>query len=115
MAMLLTDTRKLKTHKLNLYSLLYPLSPAPGFTVPSTITMASVQVNKVSAIVTWEPPAEPNGMIQYYNIRISQNGAVVVREVTRVTETHYSFSTLGLSAGAYGVQVGPLFFILYDV
>ena len=75
--------------------------------------MATVQVNEVNVIITWQPPAEPNGVIWYYNIRISQNGTGFVREVTRVTETSYDFSTL--SAGAYGVQVGSLFFILYDV
>ena len=77
--------------------------------------MASVQVDEVNDVVTWQPPAELNGIIQFYNIRISQNGTGFVREVTRVTETRYDFSTLGLCAGAYGVQVGSLFFILYDV
>ena len=97
----------------NLYSLLYPLSLA--LTVPSTIPMATVQVDEDNDIITWQPPAEPNGVIRYYNIRISQNETRFVREVTRVTETNYDFSTLGLSAGTYGVQVGSLFFILYDV
>ena len=76
--------------------------------------MATVQVNEVNDVVTWQPPAEPNGVILHYNIRISQNEAVV-SEVTRVTETRYDLSTLGLSAGTYGVQVGSLFFVLYDV
>ena len=77
--------------------------------------MASVQVDEVNDVVKWQPPAEPNGVIWYYNIRISRNGTGFVREVTRVNETSYDFSTLGLSAGTYGVQVGSLFFILYDV
>ena len=75
--------------------------------------MASVQVNEVNDVVTWQPPDEPSGVILHYNIRISQNGTGFVSEVTRVTETNYDFSTLGLSAGTYGVQVGSLFFILF--
>ena len=74
--------------------------------------MATVQVNEVNYIITWQPPAEPNGVILYYNIRISQS-ETVVSEMTRVTETSYDFSRL--SAGTYGVQVGSLFFILCDV
>ena len=80
--------------------------------------MASVQINEDSDVVTWQPPAEPNGVIQYYNIRISQNGTggeELVRVVPEVTETRYDFSTLGLRAGTYVIQVGSLFFILYDV
>ena len=90
----------------------------PDFTVPSTIPVASVQVDEDSDIITWQPPAEPNGMIQHYNIRISQNGTggeELVHVVPGVTETSYDLSTLGLRAGTYVVQVGSLFFILYDV
>ena len=85
------------------------LSTAPDFAVPSTITMATVQINEINDVITWQPPAEPNGVILHYNIRISRNGTGFVREVTRVTETRYDFSTLGLSAGTYGVQVCLLY------
>ena len=73
--------------------------------MPSTIPVVSVQVDEDSDIVTWQPPAEPNGVILYYNIRISQKGTGFVSEVTRVTETSYGFSTLRLSAGTYMIQV----------
>ena len=73
--------------------------------MPSTIPVVSVQVDEDSDIVTWQPPAEPNGVIQFYNIRISQNGTGFVSEVMRVTETSYDFSTLRLSAGTYMIQV----------
>ena len=73
--------------------------------MPSTIPVVSVHVNEDSDIVTWQPPAEPNGVIQFYNIRISQKGTGFVSEVTRVTETSYDFSTLRLSAGTYMIQV----------
>ena len=77
--------------------------------------MATVQVDDADDIVTWEPPAEPNGVIQFYNIRISHDnemgGEELVRVVTEVMETRYDFSTLGLSAGTYVIQVSSLFFI----
>ena len=82
--------------------LLFILPPS----VPSTISMDEVQVT--NNVITWRPPTEPNGIIRYYNIRISQNGTGFVREVTQVMETRYDFSTLGLSAGAYMVQVSLL-------
>ena len=78
--------------------------------------MATVQVDEVDDIVTWQPPAEPNGVILYNNIRISHynmtGGEEVVRVVPEVTETRYDFSTLGLSAGTYVIQVTSLFFLL---
>ena len=96
-----------------------PFLPWPSTTllstVPSTIPVAAVQVDVTNDIITWQPPTERNGMIQYYNIRISQNGTGFVREVSEVMETRFDFSTLGLSAGTYMIQVGSLFFILYDV
>ena len=76
--------------------------------------MATVQVDDANDIVTWEPPAEPNGVIQYYSIRISRDnvmgGEELVQVVTEVMETRYDFSTLGLSAGTYMIQVGSLLF-----
>ena len=78
--------------------------------------MATVQVDEVDDIVTWQPPVEPNGVIQHYNIRISRynmtGGEEVVRVVPEVMETRYGFSTLGLSAGTYVIQVTSLFFFL---
>ena len=95
------------------------LSLAPHPTVPSVISPAEIQVNEVNDIVTWQPPPEPNGVIQYYNIRISHDngmgGEELVRVVTEVVETRYDFSTLGLSAGVYVIQVGSLLFIFLQV
>ena len=87
--------------------------------VPSAISSAVIQVNEVNDTITWEPPAEPNGVIRYYNIRISRDngmgGEELVRVVTEVMETRYDFSTLGLSAGVYVIQVGSLFFMFLQV
>ena len=75
--------------------------------VPSTILSTAFQVNEVDEIVTWQPPAQPNGMIRYYNIRISHvDGTGKEFVVTGVTETTYDFSALGLSMGVYIIQVG---------
>ena len=79
--------------------------------------MATVlfQVDEFNDIITWQPPAEPNGVILYYNIRISWNRTgeeELVHVVTELTETRCNFSTLGLSTGTYMVQVGSLFFFL---
>ena len=83
--------------------------------MPSAISPAVIQVNEVNDTITWEPPSEPNGVIQYYNIRISRDngmgGEELVRVVTEVMETRYDFSTLRLSAGIYVIQVGSLFFV----
>ena len=88
-------------------------------TVPSAISPAVIKVNEVNDVITWEPPPEPNGVIQYYNIRISHDngmgGEELVRVVTEVMETRYDFSTLGLSAGMYVIQVGSLFFCILVV
>ena len=82
--------------------------------MPSVILSAVIQVNEVSDIETWQPPAEPNGVILYYNIRISRESGMgreqLVQVVQGVMETRYDFSTLELGAGTYVVQVSPLFF-----
>ena len=87
--------------------------------MPTAISPAVIKVNEVNDIITWEPPAEPNGVIQYYNIRISRGngmgGEELVQVVTEVMETRYDFSTLGLSAGTYMIQVGSLLFIFLQV
>ena len=96
-------------HPLLSSSFFSSLSLAPHSVVPSAIPSAVIQVNEDNDIITWQPPTEPNGVIQYYNIRISREsgtgGEEVVRVVPELTETSYGFSTLGLSAGTYGVQV----------
>ena len=88
-------------------------------TVPSAISFAVIQVNGVNDIITWEPPAEPNGVIQYYNIRISRDNGMgeeeLVRVIPEVMETRYDFSTLGLSAGVYVIQVSSLFFMFLQL
>ena len=87
--------------------------------MPSAISSAEIQVDVTNDIITWEPPAEPNGVIQYYNIRISRDngmgGEELVRVVTEVMETRYDFSTLGLSAGLYVIQVSSLFFMFLQL
>ena len=99
---------------LHLFSL-FPPHPI----VPSAISSAEIQVNEVNDTITWEPPSEPNGVIQYYNIRISRDngmgGEELVRVVTEVMETRYDFSTLGLSAGLYVIQVSSLFFMFLQL
>ena len=100
-------------HPLLSSSFFSSLSLAPHTVVPSAMPPSVIQVDEDSGIVIWQPPAKPNEVIQFYNIRISRcGGEEVVQVVTRVTETRYGFSTLGLSAGTYGVQVGSLFFFL---
>ena len=54
------------------------------------------------------------GIIQHYNIRISQNETGFVRDVTEVMDRHYDFSALGLRAGTYMVQVSLLFFKMHN-
>ena len=87
--------------------------------MPSAISPDEIQVNEDNDIVTWQPSPEPNGVIQHYNIRISHDngmgGEELVRVVPEVMETRYDFSTLGLSAGVYVIQVGSLFFCILVV
>ena len=80
--------------------------PVLHTTVPSAISSATVQVDEVGDIVIWQPPPQPNGVIQNYNIRIS-------RVVQGVTERSYDFSTLELSAGTYMIQVSSQLVLLY--
>ena len=44
--------------------------------VPSAISPAVIEVNEVNDTITWEPPSEPNGVIRYYNIRISRDNGM---------------------------------------
>ena len=100
-------------HPLLSSSFFSSLSLAPHSVVPSAIPPAVIQVDEDSGIVIWQPPAKPNGVIQFYNIRISRcGGEEVVQVVPEVTETRYGFSTLGLTAGTYVIQVNLLFFFL---
>ena len=87
-----------------------PFSPP----VPPAITPESIQVSEASDIISWQPPAEPNGDILHYNIRISRVDAeeniefvITVREVTGTT---YNFSMLRLRPGTYNIQVAYLTF-----
>ena len=75
-------------------------------TVPSAISSATVQVDEVGDIVTWQPPAQPNGVIQHYNIRIS-------RVVQGITERSYDLSALELRPGTYMIQVSSQLVLLY--
>ena len=75
--------------------------------MPSIILSTAFLVNEVDEIVMWQPPAEPNGIIQYYNIRISHvDGTGKEFVITGITETRYDFSALGLRMGFYVIQVG---------
>ena len=84
---------------------LLSLSAVLHSTVPLAISPAAVQVDEVDDIITWQPPAQPNGVIQNYNIRIS-------RVVQGITERSYDFSTLELSAGTYTIQVNSQLVLL---
>ena len=72
--------------------------------------LETVQVNEASDNISWQPPAEPNGRILHYNIRIyrmDRNGnQELVDTVREVQATTFDFSTRGLSTGAYYIQVG---------
>ena len=45
-----------------------PLPPLPLLPMPPAIS--TIQVNEASDIISWQPPAEPNGQILHYNICI---------------------------------------------
>jgi len=78
--------------------------------VPPAITLEAIQVNEASDIISWRPPAEPNGEILHYNIRIYRvDGDLneeLVDTVSEVQATTFDFSTRGLSSGTYNIQVG---------
>ena len=80
--------------------------------VPPAITLETVQVNEISDIISWQPPAEPNGQILHYNIRIYRldrdGNQELVDTVSEVQETMFDFSTRGLNTGTYNIQVGHL-------
>jgi len=80
-----------------------PLPPSPLLPVPPAITLETVQVNEISDIISWQPPAEPNGEILHYNIRI-----YCLYTVSEVQETTFDFSTRGLNTGTCNIQVGHL-------
>jgi len=52
--------------------------------VPSAISSAVIEVNEVNDTITWQPPAEPNGVILYYNIHISHDNGMGEGELVRV-------------------------------
>ena len=89
-----------------------PLPPPPLLSVPPSITLETVQVNEASEIISWQPPAEPNGEILHYNIRIYRvdrdGNQELVDIVSEVQATTFDFSTRGLSVGTYNIQVGCL-------
>ena len=89
----------------SLFFLPLSLSAVLHSTVPPAVSPAVIQVDEVDDIITWQPPAEPNGVIQNYNIRIS-------RVVQGITERSYDFSTLELSAGTYTIQVNSQLVLL---
>ena len=87
-----------------------PLPPPPLLPVRPAIMLETVQVNETSDIISWQPPAEPNGQILHYNIRVYRvdwNGnQVLVDTVREVQATTFDFSARGLNAGTYNIQVG---------
>ena len=89
----------------NFLSHLLPSSPP----VPPAITPESIQVNETNDIISWQPPAEPNGEILHYNIRIYRVGGdgnqVLVDTVTGVQGTSFNFSSQGLIIATYNIQV----------
>ena len=74
--------------------------------------LESIQVNETSDIISWQPPAEPNGRILHYNIRIyrvdGDLNQVLVDTVNEVQGTTFDLSTRGLNTGTYNIQVGCL-------
>ena len=85
-----------------------PLPPLPLLPMPPAIS--TIQVNEASDIISWQPPAEPNGQILHYNIRIYCVDGDLNRElvdtVSEVQATIFDFSTRGLSTATYSIQVG---------
>ena len=100
-----TDASLLMIFLLTFLPLSLSLSAVLHSAVPPAISPAAVQVDEVGDIITWQPPAEPNGVVQNYNIRIS-------RVVQGITERSYDFSTLELSAGTYMIQVNSQLVLL---
>jgi len=74
-----------------------PLPPPPLLPVPPAITLETVQVNEISDIISWQPPAEPNGEILHYNIRIyhvdGNGNQELVDTLREVHGTTFDFST----------------------
>ena len=87
-----------------------PLPPPPLLPVTPAITLETVQVNEISDIISWQPPSLPYGDILHYNIRIYRldrdGNQELVDTVSEVQETMFDFSTRGLNAGTYNIQVG---------
>ena len=73
----------------------------------------SIAAGKVSDIpaprdsmVSWAPPNPPQGIILYYNIRITQSDTgELVRLILKLNRTSFDVSSEVMSAGAYRVEV----------
>ena len=58
------------------------------------------------SVVSWVPPNPPQGIILYYNIRITKSDTgELVRLILMVNRTTFDVSSEVMSAGAYSVQV----------
>ena len=88
----------------------FPLAHLTLLPVPPAIMLETIQVNETSDIISWQPPAEPNGQILHYNIRIyrvdGDGNQVLVDIVRGVQGTTFDFSTRELNTGTYNIQVG---------
>ena len=72
--------------------------------VPSEIPTDIITVHEGSDVVTWSPPPNPGGPILYYELRITQDGNVVIT-VTPVMSTTIDINSLNLESGQYEIQV----------
>lgn len=59
--------------------------PVYVFTVAGIVTMIS-EPDSGNTVVSWSPPDPPNGIILYYNVRISnEDVTILVKEVNGTT------------------------------
>lgn len=59
------------------------------------MNVTALSINRTSVIVTWQPSLTPNGIIRYYQIKVSNGGSGFVN--TSV-DTDYSFDDAATSA-----------------
>ena len=69
--------------------------------VAGTVTV----VNVSGSVVSWSPPVPPNGVILYYNIRISRNDTGELIVVGELDALQIDVATYGEVGGVYTVEV----------
>ena len=63
-------------------------------------------MNIKDAVLSWDPPSEPNGVILYYEVRIYPEGSSGEAMTHKTNETSFDANSIdGLEPGRYSVQV----------